>query len=438
VKFAVVDIETTGLFHQGHSITEIAVVHVDDGKAKLVFQSLVQPERSIPAAISHLTGISDQTVASSPTFQVILPQLTETLSDRIFVAHHVNFDFAFLKANFQAHGKNLLNQRLCTLKYARKVIPGQPSYKLNAICAHFGIENSSAHRATGDALATAELLIQLMKADSGKHIDALLGKKGHSSLLPAHLSTEDVLKLPESSGVYYFYGTDSKPIYIGKAKNLRRRVLSHFTGAGASRRQQLFQREILKINFKTTASEYQAWLLEDAEIKAHWPRYNVAQKVKAQTYAVVVYSDRTGYQRLGVIRSRHCKDALAWFGSLHEAKTWLRAESQAHGWNPGRAGLFQTDPFVGCDEDEFTAFLKTTKESTIESYLLAEAQADGTHAYALVLDGRYRGFGKSDDLRTFDREKIHHAPDSSTAKAVVRRMLMDDKVLKYPIQNTHV
>lgn len=439
-KFAVVDIETTGLVHQDHGITEIAVVHVDEGIPKLVFQSLVQPGRSLPSGVKHLTGITERVLEDAPAFEDILPKLAEVLADRVFVAHHVNFDYSFLKANAEKFGVSLSAQRLCTLKYSRKVLPGLPSYRLATICAAFGIENMAAHRAGGDALAAAELLLCLMKADQGNYIDSILKKRVRENILPAHISACDVFGLPETPGVYYFYGSEQKPIYIGKAKNLRRRILSHFTGAASSRRKQLFQREIKKITFEKTPTEYIAYLLEDAEIKAHWPRYNVAQKDGAKVYAVVCYEDRTGFERIGIVQSQLRNDALAWFGSKHEARLWLQSESDRCSWSLRRAGMFQPPCPELTEQDEqanFSQFIEQAKNIYSQSFVLAEKGEVGPFPFALIMDGRYRGFGTSEDLCTFDLEKIRRAPDSLAAKAVVRRMLMDDKVLKFPINESH-
>jgi DNA polymerase-3 subunit epsilon len=440
-KFAVVDIETTGLLLQDHSITEIAVVHVDEGVPRLVFQSLVQPNRFIPAAVSHLTGISERVLENAPRFDEILPKLAEVLADRIFVAHNANFDYSFLQSNLDKFGVQLSHQRLCTLKFCRKVFPGFSSYRLNSLCVKLGIENNAAHRAGGDAHATAELLVRLLKADTEGYLDALLQKRSIEKNLPAHLFASDVSNLPESPGVYYFHDSAHKPIYIGKAKNLRRRVLSHFSGSGSTRKKQLFQREIKKITFETTPSEYIACLLEDAEIKAHWPRHNIAQKSGTKAYAVVCYKDRTGFERLAVVRSSVRNDALALFGSLHEARLWLKSESGRCGWSLKRAGMFEPPGTARSDGDEqinFNQFIKESISIYNQSFVLAEPKENGPCPFALILNGRYKGFGTSEDLRTFDVEKIRRAPDSTAAQAVVRRMLMDDRVLKFPINSSHV
>ena len=95
--YSVVDIETTGGSH-GNRITEIAIVKTDGSKIIDRFQSLINPEVFIPKSISLLTGISNDMVASAPTFEDIADELVSQLADTIFVAHNVSFDYSIIKS----------------------------------------------------------------------------------------------------------------------------------------------------------------------------------------------------------------------------------------------------------------------------------------------------------------------------------------------------
>lgn len=439
MKFAVVDIETTGLFHQGHAITEIAVVHLDQGVPECVFHRLINPGRAIPREISHLTGIHAGTLKDAPPFREILPELLKVLEGRVFVAHNVNFDFQFLKAQIEACGAALNVKRVCSMRYARKLLPNLTSYRLAAICKALNIENSGQHRAKSDAMATANLFGQLMAKDDTKHLEFLLNKRAKETILPAALSRDSIDGLPENPGVYYFFGIGVKPIYIGKARNLRKRVINHFTAAGTTRRKQLFQREIQRISYTETSSEYQALLLEDAEIKKFWPRHNLAQKQRATAFAVVPYADRSDNQRLAILPSLGRKDALAWFNSTHTAREWLQRESDVYGFNPRRAGLYgpELNNEDKSESNAFRRFLNEAATSVQESFVLAEKEVSGKLAIAVVLSGRYCGYGVSTTSDSFSRAEIENlitpAPDSVTAQAVIRRMMSDRQIVKYPI-----
>ena len=437
MQFAVVDIETTGLFHQGHGITEVSVVLVEAGKLTPLYHKLFNPGRDVPSGIEAITGISTSMTAGASSIEDAIDELTEVLNDKIFVAHNVNFDYQFLKSVFDKSKKPFRYERLCTLRYARKMFPEFPSHRLSELCKRLGIVNEAQHRAHGDAMATSKLLLQLLEKDEDSAIlKKLLGKGEHHLILPAHLDEREVLALPDKPGVYYMYGVESKPIYIGKAKSLKKRVLSHFTSSGSSRRKQLFQRQVHRLEFRETDSEYHALLLEDAEIKKHWPRYNRAQKEKTKAIAVVPYTNRGGMNRLAFVNTPNTElDVLAWFNSLHSAKSWLYKEFVEFGINPQRAGLPLSEDFVfpeGQEEtDAFEAFVQRCFSEKRRSFALIEATSK---RYALIKEGRYKGYGKMDEhvernLDYFESE-LEAAPDSPAARAVIRNMLSDDRIKK--------
>ncbi len=440
MKYAIVDIETTGLYHQAHGITEIAVVHLVDGQSQMAFHSLIDPCRNIPPAISALTGIQAKDVHDAPQFEDIIEPLKAALEGYVFVAHNVNFDYQFLKAAFEAHGEPFRYPRLCTMRFSRKLNTGLKSHRLNSVCNYLGIRNIEEHRAGGDALATANVLAALLaKDDAGISLELLKHNSRHAVLPPA-LGAEQVNALPASPGVYYFFGEGSRPIYIGKAKNLKRRVLSHFTSSGSTRRKQLFQKEVVRLDFMPTLNEYEALLLEDAEIKKWWPKYNQAQKERAKGFAIVPYRDRKNAQRLAIIATLHRPDALAWFLSLSSAKAWLGRALISEGISPARAGLYTPEEFIAgaaADEDRALAsFIAIHKDLVDASYLLVSSAANGSEALCVSIShGKYSGFGTLSDAHAMTAEDveayIRPAPDSVAARSVIRKMLNDPSIQKY-------
>ncbi len=170
VDFVVVDVETTGTGAiRGDRVTEVAAVHVKNGVVTPAFASLVNPQRPIPWFISDLTGIDDAMVRDAPTFADIAGELAAHLAGRVFVAHNAAFDWGFLDAEFgrvAAVGagvfKTLVPSRLCTVRLARRLLQHLPRRNLDAVCAHYGIGNDGRHRAAGDAVATAQVLVKLL------------------------------------------------------------------------------------------------------------------------------------------------------------------------------------------------------------------------------------------------------------------------------------
>jgi DNA polymerase-3 subunit epsilon len=161
--YAVVDIETTGGRAEHHRITEIGIVKMQGTRVIDRWQSLVNPQRRIPKAITQLTGISNETVENAPLFCDIADDVDAFTQDAIFVAHNVNFDLGFIKQEFARLDRYYRRPKLCTVQQCRKAFPKLSSYSLANLCAHFNIEMDRHHRALSDADAAAELLCLILK-----------------------------------------------------------------------------------------------------------------------------------------------------------------------------------------------------------------------------------------------------------------------------------
>lgn len=174
--FAVVDVETTGSAAAGRDrVTEVAVVVVQGARCEMAIDTLVNPERPISPMVTALTRITNDMVRSAPTFDVVADQVLAELAGRVFVAHNVRFDWHFLRAEFQrARSLGMEGQKLCTVRLARQLIPGLPSYGLDLVADYFGIENPARHRAGGDALVTGLVLQRLLDLARGRGARTLL------------------------------------------------------------------------------------------------------------------------------------------------------------------------------------------------------------------------------------------------------------------------
>jgi DNA polymerase-3 subunit epsilon len=164
VRFAVVDVETTGMRARGDDrITEIAVVHVDGDAVAPAFTSLVNPGRPIPWRIAALTGISDAMVGSAPPFAEVADRVLAALAGRVFVAHNARFDWGFVQAEVErAHDVQLRMPMLCTVRLTRRLVPELERRSLDSVMHYFGLETDQRHRAAGDALVTAHVLQRLV------------------------------------------------------------------------------------------------------------------------------------------------------------------------------------------------------------------------------------------------------------------------------------
>src|SRR5688500_1366839 len=184
LDYAVVDVETTGTrCWAGDRITEIAVVAVRGGVVAETFETLVNPERPIPPWISRLTNISWDMVKNAPRFRDICDDVVRAMDGAIFVAHNAQFDWRFVTTEIQrATGRQLEGRRLCTVRLARKLLPQLRSRRLDYLAMHYGVTITARHRAGGDAVATAEVLVRLLRDARSREchcwpdLEALLGR----------------------------------------------------------------------------------------------------------------------------------------------------------------------------------------------------------------------------------------------------------------------
>lgn len=161
--FVIIDIETTGNNPKFARITELAIFQHNGQKIIGQYSSLINPEIDIPYYITKLTGIDNEMVRNAPKFYEIAKTLVKLTAGNTFVAHNVNFDYHFLKEEFGRLGYNFNSKTLCTVKMARKLLPGHKSYSLGKLCTDLGIEINGRHRAAGDALATVQLFEILLR-----------------------------------------------------------------------------------------------------------------------------------------------------------------------------------------------------------------------------------------------------------------------------------
>ena len=322
--YAVVDIETTGGYAAANGIIEIAVFISDGLRVVDEFHTLVNPYYTIPRFIESMTGITNEMVESEKDFKSISDQLYELLHDKVFVAHNVNFDYSFVKHHLQQAGHDLNCKKLCTIRLGRQIIPGLKGYGLGKICNHLGIEIEERHRAKGDAAATVKLFHHLLLNDTNGHVQAMLKTGSKEQFLPPNVPATEIKKLPSKPGVYYFHDKKGKVIYVGKAKNLKKRVNSHFSNNKPNRQKQEFLKKIYHVTYRLTATELMAFILESAEIKKLWPEQNRSQKRFEQAYGMYYFEDNNGYLRLCIEKRRKNLKALYTFNLLTEGYSLLR------------------------------------------------------------------------------------------------------------------
>lgn len=320
-KFAVVDIETTGGMPKRDKITEIAIVITDGVEVLEQFSTLINPERSIPHEITRITGITDDMVQDAPRFYEVAKEVVLLTEGAIFVAHNVNFDYNFIRYEFERLGFTFTRKQLCTVKLSRKAFPGLTSYSLGNLIRHFGIQVNARHRALDDALAATQLLLKVTNNVQDENVTALINRGIRENKLPESIHIERLHQLPEVTGVYYFYDRYGTIIYVGKSINIRSRILQHFGQITA--KQEKLMRQVHDLDFTVTGSELIALLLESEEIKVYNPEINRAQKQKEYPFVISSSLDDKGYRVFHIEAENNKKrkgQILSYHSSIASAK----------------------------------------------------------------------------------------------------------------------
>lgn len=422
--FSVVDIETTGNGHKGQKITEISIFTFDGKHIIDEFTSLVNPEQNIPAFITNLTGIDNSMVRNAPKFYEIAKKVAELTQDTIFVAHNVNFDYNIIQAEFKSLGFDFKRKKLCTVRLSRKIIPGLNSYSLGAICSSEKIPINGRHRAKGDAEATTELFRRLIERDDEFVINSFLNPRSRQATLPQLLEKKIVDNLPETFGVYYFKNATKEVIYVGKANNIKQRVISHFYDK--KKKEQNMCLETADISFTETGSELLALLLESSEIKHIYPKYNRAQRKAGEAVGLFSYEDQKGIMHLAYNRLKLVPNPITKYYTVAECRNHIEYLCKEFELCPKYCHLqtnvsscfhYQIKECKGicCNEETVETYNVRVQEAIksvgigAKNLVIKETgRSENEIGFALILDGIYKGFGY---VETYQSEQLINPED---------------------------
>jgi|SRR6218665_1947130 len=338
--YAILDIETTGGQFNEEGITEIAIYKFDGHEVVDQFISLVNPEIPIQPFVIKLTGINNAMLRSAPKFHEVAKRIVEITKDCVIVAHNASFDYRILRTEFRRLGYDFESQTLCTVELAKILIPEQPSYSLGKLVRALGIPMADRHRASGDALATVKLFKMLLDKDLEKTIvKSLIQTEIVKGIAPKLLDI--VEHLPSKTGIYYIHREDGKIIYIGKSRNIKKRVNQHFTGT--SRKCKKIQLEVFTVTCEITGSELIAILKESEEIKINKPIYNRAQSKTILPWSLYCEKDAAGYLNLRIGKTDGRKKEITSYASLMEAKNSLFRITSDYHLCQKLNGLYESD-----------------------------------------------------------------------------------------------
>ena len=405
--YAILDIETTGGQFNEEGITEIAIYKFDGHEIVDQFISLVNPEIPIQPFVVKLTGINNAMLSSAPKFFEVAKRIIEMTSDCVVVAHNADFDYRILRTEFRRLGYDFNVKTLCTVELSKRLMPEQPSHSLGKLVRALGIPMADRHRASGDAMATVKLFKMLLDKDLSKEIVAAHIKFEIQKGIAPKLM--DILEsLPSRTGVYYIHNEQGKLVYIGKSRNIKKRINQHFTGTTTKCKK--IQSDVYTVTYDETGSELIALLKESEEIKVNKPMYNRAQRKSIFQFALYAEKDEKGYLNLKLQKADGRKKEITSFTSIYEAKNALFRITSHYHLCQKYTGLYITKKecfqykIKECDgacigtilpeeyNERVQEFIDKNSFETDSMILVDRGRNSGEHSAVLIENGIYKGY----------------------------------------------
>ncbi len=292
---AFVDIETTGSSPNGDRIIEIGILRVENNEVVRTYQTLLNPQDHVPPFILDMTGIDPTDLKKAPTFREAMEDIYEILEGCVFVAHNARFDYGFLRNEFKRNRYTYTANVVCSVKLSRMLFPEHHLHNLDAIIDRFCIECENRHRAFDDAKVIWDFMQKIATKHSHLPLEETIRHLMKDPSLPRYLQHSDIDDLDEIPGVYIFYDESENPLYIGKSRSLRNRILSHFSGDNTSTTEMIVSQQVRRIETITTAGEIGALILEAQLIKEKQPMYNRRLRGMEKMTVVKQITDKMGY-----------------------------------------------------------------------------------------------------------------------------------------------
>jgi DNA polymerase-3 subunit epsilon len=249
-----------------------------------------------------------------------------------------------------------------------------------------------------------------LQNDGEDAINTAINVRSKEASLPPNLPTETFQKLPELTGVYFMHNEEGKVVYVGKAKEIRTRIMGHF--ADNTVKKLKMKQEIFDISFELTGTEFLALVVEAAAIKHFFPKFNRAQKYSGNGYVICEYEDQKNVLRLDVAQNKkYTGKTLAAFSSIIAARSFLKNLSDDFSLCPKMMGLQNTDGGcfdfqlkkclgVCCGEESAANYNQRVRKAIASfdydrsTYLVwLKGRKRDERAFIYIENGQYKGYG---------------------------------------------
>jgi DNA polymerase-3 subunit epsilon len=295
-----VDIETTGGSPIKSNIIEIGAIRVEDGIVTDEYRSFVNPGSSVPYWITKITGIKDADLVQAPYFDEIAYQLHSILNGAIFIAHNVRFDYSFIKHQLDGCGYEFKPKLLCTVRLSRALYPEDNGHSLEKIIKRHGILTNARHRAFDDALAIKDFAEIAFKEHGVDKFSQAVAMQVKTQTAPPNLHQEALINVKNGPGVYVFEDEAGRPLYVGKSKQIRKRLLSHFSQDTVNHKEMKLSQSVHNIRTVETKTELEALLLESKMVKELLPIHNRQLRKQREITILLKQISESGYVTINI------------------------------------------------------------------------------------------------------------------------------------------
>ncbi len=334
-KIAFVDVETTGMRSILDRIIEVGILRIENNTIVASYNSLINPMQYVPEEICAMTGIKEDDLLRAPTFREVSYDISEILEDCVFIVHNARFDYTFLKNEFKRLGTAFSPKHCCTVKLSRTLFPSEKHHNLDSIIERFGLRCPRRHRAFDDASALWQFYQKIQTTFSRDELQYAMKRVMKRPAAPINLDISQLDELPESCGVYIFYGQEGAPLYVGKSINIRDRVLSHFARDCQSSIEMKIAQQVQRIETIVTPGELGAFIKESQLIKQLQPLYNRKLRLHRKLLIVKSKKNEEGYETLCIETADHIDplesaSIVGIFRSQKQAKSFLAQIAKEH------------------------------------------------------------------------------------------------------------
>lgn len=417
-KFAIVTMTTFGYKPNPLRIVQLSISKLKGEFYQTIFTTNINPEERIPNYIQERTGLTDSILLKAPTFSDVANTILQELENHILVGHNASFLHYALQSEFKYLGYSFKIPQLCTIRLAKKLMPNMTNYELPYLSSVLNIPFTPSNDLEEYSNAVDILLQRLIQLDDENVISKFLAPKVEKEhFAPKNIQYQKLNTLPNVPGVYRFQNQSGETLYVGKAKDIKKRVLSHFYNS--SEKEIALCDATFHIDFETTGSELIALLREADLIDKIDPPYNYIQKKNYITYHIIPQKNKKGILQLKIERRPFAHSPTEIFLRRGDAIKRLIQLTEKFKLCPLQTGLKTKlgrcthGEYNECDgvctgEEEIGSYNHKVENALDylnnenDNYIIFEkGRTKAERSFILILHGVYQGYGFIDNSQSF-------------------------------------